>query len=165
MVEETGLVTKVNGAMATVLVQKKSACDGCSVQGACESTPEGMEIEALNLVHAREGQKVRVAMAPRDYLKGSMFIYGLPLIVFIAGAIIGKNIGVTYLENVNSDLVAAVAGFASLALSLAGLKLWSRTMESRTENKPVVEEIIGDKVQSMKDESGQRNKEETYIEP
>ena len=133
--------------MATVLVQKKSACDGCSLQRACESTAEGMEIEALNLVHAKEGQKVKVAMAPRDYLKGSMFMYGLPLILFIAGAIIGKNIGETYLKGMNSDLVAAMTGFASLVLSLAGLKLWSRKMESRTEYKPVIEEIIGDNVQ------------------
>jgi sigma-E factor negative regulatory protein RseC len=147
MVEETGIVTKVNGAMATVLVQKKSACDGCSVQGACESTAEGMEIEALNLVHAGEGQKVKVSMAPRDYLKGSMFMYGLPLIVFIAGAIIGKNIGESYLKNMNSDLVAAMTGFAFLVLSLAGLKLWTGKMESRSGNKPVIEEIIEDNVQ------------------
>jgi sigma-E factor negative regulatory protein RseC len=147
MVEETGLVTQIKGAMATVLVQKKSACDGCSVQGACESTAEGMEIEALNMVHAGVGQKVKVAMAPRDYLKGSMFMYVLPLIVFIAGAIIGKNIGETYLKNMNSDLVAAMTGFALLVLSLAGLKLWTGKMESRAEYKPVIEEIIGDTVQ------------------
>lgn len=142
MVEETGIVTKIDGNMAKVLVQKKSACDGCGMQGTCQSTPEGMEIEALNAVHAKEGQRVKILMTPRDYLKGTMIVYGLPLVVFITGAIIGKNIGEGYLKDMNSDLVAAVTGFIALALSLAGVRIWSKKMESNAEYNPVIEEII-----------------------
>jgi sigma-E factor negative regulatory protein RseC len=142
MVEETGIVTKIEGNMAKVLVQKKSACDGCSIQGVCQTKPEGMEIEALNAVHAREGQRVKILMTPGDYLKGTMIVYGLPLVVFITGAIIGKNIGEEYLKDMNSDLVAAVTGFIALLLSLAGIRIWSKKMESSTEYNPVIEEII-----------------------
>lgn len=142
MVEETGIVTKIEGNMAKVLVQKKSACDGCSIQGACQSTSEGMEIEALNAAHAREGQRVKILLTPRDYLKGTMIVYGLPLVLFITGAIIGKNIGEEYFKEINSDLVAAIAGFIALALSLAGVRIWSKKMESKTEYNPVIEEII-----------------------
>jgi len=142
MLEETGIVTKIDGNMAKVLVQKKSACDGCSVQGACHSTSEGMEIEALNAAHASEGQRVKILMTPRDYLKGTMIVYGLPLVVFITGAIIGKNIGEEYVKGINSDIVAASTGFLLLALSLAGVRIWSRRMESKAEYNPVIEEII-----------------------
>jgi sigma-E factor negative regulatory protein RseC len=142
MVEETGIVTKVHGNMASVLVQKKSSCDGCSVQGACESTAEGMEMDALNPVHASEGQKVKVSITSQAYLKGSMIVYGLPLVIFIAGAIMGKNIGEDYFKDMNSDLVAAITGFSALILSLLGVKAWSKRAESRTELKPVIEEII-----------------------
>ncbi len=142
MLEETGIVTKIDGNMARVLVQKKSACDGCSVEGACKATPEGMDIEALNAVHAKVGQRVKILMTPRDYLKGTMIVYGLPLVVFIAGAIFGKNIGEEYLKGMNSDLIAAIAGFIALAVSLAGVRIWSKRMELRTEYKPVIEEII-----------------------
>ncbi len=142
MVEETGTVTKVEGNMAKVLVQKKSACDSCSVQGACTSTPQGMEIEALNAVHAKEGQRVKVLMAPQEYLKGSLIVYGLPLIVFIAGAIIGKNIGEEHFKEIDSDIVAAIAGFASLILSFIGVRIWSSRIETKAEYKPVIEEII-----------------------
>ena len=142
MLEETGIVTKVEGNMARVLVQKKSACDGCSVEGACKSTPEGMEIEALNAVHAKVGQRVKIMMTTGEYLKGTMIVYGIPLIIFIAGAILGKNIGEKYFTDMNSDMIAAVTGFVSLVLSLAGARLWSRKMESRAEYKPVIEEIM-----------------------
>lgn len=142
MIEETGIVTKVEGSMAMVLVQKKSACDGCSVEGACKATPEGMEIEAQNDVHARVGQRVKILMTTGEYLKGTIIVYGIPLIVFIAGAIFGKNIGETYFTDMNSDIVAAVTGFSSLILSLIAARLWSRKMESKAEYKPVIEEII-----------------------
>jgi len=116
MIEETGVVTEVDGIMAKVAVHKRGACEGCAAQGSCESTPEGMEIEALNPVGAKVGQTVMVSMKAQTYLKGTMFVYGLPLAVFIAGAIAGKNIGDRYITSVSSDLVAAVAAFASLII-------------------------------------------------
>jgi sigma-E factor negative regulatory protein RseC len=142
MIEEIGIVTKVDGEMAKVMVQKKSACEGCTVQGACKSTENGMEIEAINAAHATEGQTVKIMMKPQVYLKGTMLVYGIPLVLFIAGAIAGKNFGEEYLTGMNSDLVAAVAGFSTLVLALLALKLWAKKTESDTENKPVIEEVV-----------------------
>lgn len=142
MVEETGVVKKVDGFTAIVLVRKKGACDGCVIKGACETTDEGAEIEALNPVHAKVGQKVRVSMTSQAYLKGSMIIYGMPLVLFIAAAILGKNIGEKYFSGYNSDLIAAITAMFSLVISIAGIKLWSMKAEKRTEFRPVIEEII-----------------------
>jgi len=140
--EETGIVIRTEGVMATVRVQRKSACEGCAVKGACESTQEGMEIEAFNPVKARVGQSVRISMKPYTYLKGTMIVYGLPLVLFIAGAILGKALGEQYITTMDSDVVAAICGFALLAISMIGIRLWSRRAETKTEYKPVIEEII-----------------------
>jgi sigma-E factor negative regulatory protein RseC len=142
MDEETGIVTKVDGIMAKVVVQKKSACEGCAVEGTCQPTEEGMEIEVLNSVRAKEGQTVKVSMGPHTYLKGSILLYGFPLVCFIAGVIIGKYIGEEYFKKISSDLVAAVCGFASLIMSLLGVKMWSKKTESKTEYRPFIEEIV-----------------------
>ncbi len=142
MVEETGTVIRIDGTMARVLVPRKTACEGCSSDGACESTQEGMEIEASNPVHAREGQRVRVLMAPQEYLKGAVLAYGLPLVFFIAGAMVGKELGEEHVPELNSDLVAAITGFSSLILSFAGVGLWLRKYKSKSDYKPVIEEII-----------------------
>jgi sigma-E factor negative regulatory protein RseC len=142
MVEETGTVIQVEGDIARVLVQKKSACDGCSAQGACKTTDAGMEIEAVNAARAKEGQTVKVMMGPQQYLKGSIMIYGIPLVLFIAGAIAGKNLGDTYLSQYNSDLIAACTGFLFLFLSFLGVRIWSRRLESSVENRPVIEKIV-----------------------
>jgi sigma-E factor negative regulatory protein RseC len=142
MMEESGTVTKVEGIMAKVAVQKKSSCDGCTAGGACQSTPEGALIEAFNPVHASVGQVVRISFKPYTYLKGTMLVYGFPVVALIAGAIIGKSIGELYFQDVNSDMVAAIMGFLLLGLSLLGIKIWSDKMESKTEYKPVIEEIL-----------------------
>ena len=142
MIEEIGIVTKTEGETARVTVQKRGACEGCTAKGACESTSEGMEIEALNPVNARAGQTVKVMLQAETYLKGSMIVYGLPLVLFIAGAIVGKNIGEAYFLNTSSDLVAAIFGFVSLIASLIAVKIWSGKLESKAESKPFIGEIV-----------------------
>jgi len=142
MIVETGIVTKTEDTTAKVVVQKRGACDGCNAKGTCATTPEGMEISALNPVKARVGQTVKVSLRPETYLKGTMLVYGLPLVLFIAGAMAGKNIGEKYMAGVNSDVVAAIAGFSALVASLLLVRIWSKKLESKTEYQPVIDEII-----------------------
>ena len=140
--EEVGVVTKTDGVTATVVVKKKGACDGCSIKGTCEPTEKGMEIEALNTVNAQPGQTVKVSIGAYTYLKSSMLAYGMPLVFFIAGAILGKNIGVKYLTGYNSDLIAALTGFAALIISIFLIKLISMRAATKEEYRPYIEEII-----------------------
>jgi len=142
MIEEVGTVTRVEGVMASVSVKKKNSCEGCTAGGACKTTSEGAEIEAFNPVHAKAGQTVKLSIKPYTYLKGTMLVYGIPVVALIGGAILGKNIAETYLENINSDMIAAITGFSSLIASLIGIKIWSKNIETKTEYKPVIEEII-----------------------
>ena len=140
--EEVGVVTKTDGVTATVVVQKKGACDGCAAKGTCEPAENGMEIKAVNTVNAKPGQTVKVSIGAYTYLKSSMLAYGMPLVFFIAGAIFGKNIGLKHLAGYNSDLIAALTGFAALIISLFLIKLISMRAATKEEYKPYIEEII-----------------------
>ena len=144
MIEEIGVVTKVEGNMAKVIVQKRGACDGCKAQRTCQPTEDGMEIEAVNMAQAKEGQEVKISIDAQTYLQGTMLVYGLPLVLFIAGAIVGKSIGENFLEEQNSDLMAAIAGFAALLISLLGIKIWAKKAEDKKDQKPIIEEVIGE---------------------
>ncbi len=142
MIDETGVVTKTEGITAKILVQKKSSCENCGVASACKSSDNGMEIEALNPVQAKVGQTVKVSIKPQTYLKGTMLVYGIPLVALIAGAILGKNIGEIYFKGVNSDSIAALLGFAALIITFLVIYAWSKKAETKTEHKPVIEEIM-----------------------
>ena len=140
--EEVGVVTETDGVTAKVIVKKKGACDGCSIKGTCEPTEKGMEIEALNSINAQPGQTVRVSIGAYTYLKSSMIAYGMPLVFFITGAILGKDMGEKHLAGYDSDLIAAAGGFAALIISLFIVKLISGRAAVKTEYMPNIEEII-----------------------
>lgn len=148
MIEETGVVTVTEGITARVKVQKRGACDGCAATGTCETSDDGMEIKALNPIQARAGQTVRVYIKPQSYLKGTMMIYGLPMTALIAGAIIGKNLGEKYFSGLDSDMIAAMVGFAMLVITFLFAKNWSRKTETMTEYQPVIAEIIDSGINS-----------------
>jgi positive regulator of sigma E activity len=79
MIEEIGIVIKVEDVTAKVAVQKRGTCEGCAASGVCETSEGGMEIEALNKAQAKVGQTVKVSMKPQAYLKGAIFVYIHPV--------------------------------------------------------------------------------------
>jgi sigma-E factor negative regulatory protein RseC len=140
-VEEVGLVKSAGGTVATVLVQRKSACEGCS-SGVCKVADQSMEIEALNPLHAHAGQKVRVVIHSSTYMKGALIVYGIPLISLITGAVLGRELFSRFLKNLDPDSVSALFGFSALGISFLIIKAWSTIAGKKTDSQPVVTEIL-----------------------
>ncbi|MDP2167585.1 MAG: SoxR reducing system RseC family protein [Thermodesulfovibrionales bacterium] len=139
--EEIGVVKSVEGLTAKVAVAKKSMCDKCTA-GTCLLTDEGAEIEALNNIGAEVGQRVRVALKPYSYIKGSLVVYGLPAASLVVGAVLGKEYFSRHMKGMDPDLVSAIFGFGAFIVSFALVKLWSMRAEKKMEYKPVIEEIL-----------------------
>jgi sigma-E factor negative regulatory protein RseC len=129
MIEEIGIVIKVEDVTAKVAVQKRGTCEGCAASGVCETSEGGMEIEALNKAQAKVGQTVKVSMKPQAYLKGAIFVYGIPLVAL-------------YIQSVNSDIVSFFVGFAAFMISFLAARAWGKKAETKVEYKPVIEEIL-----------------------
>jgi positive regulator of sigma E activity len=141
IVEEVGLVKSVDGSLATVAIEKKSSCEGCSLK-ICKPDEQHMEIEALNSVHAVVGQKVKVALKSYSYLRNSAVVYGIPALFLVLGAVAGKEIISAFFTNADPDIVSAFSGFGASAFSFLCIKLWSLKAGTKTALKPVIEEIL-----------------------
>lgn len=139
--EEIGVVISTQGPFAKVAVERKSVCDQCTA-GTCHITGQGAELEALNNARAKEGQKVRVVLKPYSYLKGSLIVYGLPLLALILGAVAGKELMADRFKGMDPDMVSAIFAFGAFVLSFLVVFIWSRRAEKKTELKPVIEEIL-----------------------
>ncbi len=139
--EEIGIVKSIDGVIAKVVVQKKSACDHCE-QNTCEVTDGGVETEAINAARATVGQKVKVVMRPQTYLKGALLFYALPVFALIFGALSGKVYLPAYFPGTDPDLLSALGGLLAFLLSLGLVRLLLGRMNRRTEYKSVIEEII-----------------------
>jgi len=141
MIEEEGIVAEVEGGIAKVELLKKSACESCAASSTCH--PGDKEyMEASNPLGAKKGQKVKVVLAPQIYLKASIILYGIPMTVFIAAAILGKNLGLKYGTAANSDLWAFLAGMVSMLVSFLFLRLYNNKVEKTEKYKPVIVEIL-----------------------
>lgn len=138
--DEIGIVKTVNGVLAKVSVERKSACDSC--KAGCRVTDAGAEIEAFNQAKAVVGQKVKIEMKAYSYLKGSVLVYGIPALALILGAIIGKEFFSGYFIKTDSDTVSAVFGFSAFILSFLIVKTLGGRMEKKKEYKPVIVEIL-----------------------
>lgn len=139
--EEIGVVKSVEGHTAKVLVARKSICEKCTM-GTCHLIEEGAEIEAFNQARASAGQKVRVTLRPLTYVKGSLIVYGIPVLALVVGAVLGKEFFAGMFPGLDPETVSAIFGFGMLLASLLVVKLWSAMVEKKTEYKPVIEEIL-----------------------
>jgi len=141
MIEEEGIVVEADGDLAKVSIVAKSACEKCSASSMCH--PGDQEyMEAANPLGAKKGQKVKVVLAPQVYLKASIILYGIPMVVFVAAAIFGKNLGQRYGSEANSDLWAFIAGTVCLLISFIFIRMYNQKVEKTQQYKPVIVEIL-----------------------
>ncbi len=141
MIEEEGIVAEIVDGMAKVAVMKKSACEQCAASGVCHPADQDL-MEAANPLGAKKGQKVKVVVAPQVYLKASIILYGIPMAVFIAGAIIAKNLALRMGSEANSDLWAFIAGMVCLLVSFLFIRSYNKKVEKTQKYKPVIVEIL-----------------------
>lgn len=143
MIEEEGIVAEVEDGIAKVMILKKSACESCAAAGVCHpGSGDRSYMEATNPLGAKKGQKVKVVLAPQIYLKASIILYGVPMAALIAGAIIGKNLGLSYGSEENSDLWAFFAGMGLMLFSFVFIRQYNKKVEKTQQYKPVIVEIL-----------------------
>jgi sigma-E factor negative regulatory protein RseC len=141
MIEETGIVTVIDGMSARVSIPKKSTCEGCTA-GICTAGEQSMEISAINKAGAQVGQKVKVLVHSSAYLKGSLIIYGIPALALVLGAVFGKEVTAGFFRTADPDVLSAIFGFGFLVLSFVLVKIWSNRRTESAGASPVIEEIL-----------------------
>jgi len=91
--KEKGKIVELKENKAVVLMEEKEKCKSC---GLCKKIIGKQQvIEAENVIKAVAGDIVEVEINEDDLFKISLFIYGFPLLGFIAGVI-----SAYFLENI-----------------------------------------------------------------
>lgn len=85
--DNLGMVAYVEGSFAFVNFQRKGACgDNCaSCGGSCEKGKHLVRV--FNNLNAQKGDLVQLNLDTADFLKMSLLLYVVPLIVLIVGII------------------------------------------------------------------------------
>lgn len=146
MIEDIGRVVKIDGDRAYVEVERSSACASCGLQEAEELATGGKVVfEAYNMAGANIGDRVRVQVRTGAYTKASLYIYGIPVLFLVIGAIAGAY-AATILKR-SSDATSALFAMGGLVVGFVVLFLL-RKRSNKTEYMPVVAEVIQDNAAS-----------------
>jgi len=121
--KEIGIVSSTQGMKATVTIQRSAACGDC---GACQVGKEKltMEASAVNVVHAKTGDKVEVEMAFKNVMKASFIAYGLPLIMFVLGCVLGSFYTSNILGQSENPIFSFLSGLVLMALTYGVIKIF-----------------------------------------
>ena len=144
MLEEVGVVLRVEGEMAVVKTKRSSICDGCHSGGFCNPLVGGsdMKVAARNEVGAKVGDEVMVTVASKTFLKASFLVYVVPVTALILGALLGTKLGPALYPGVNSDLLPVVFGLILFSLSFILMKVWAKGVKGGEQYCPVISEIL-----------------------
>jgi len=97
MIEQEARVVAIEGDQALVEIQRQSACGGCAAKSGCGTSvvaslfPQRRQTLRLdNGVQAVPGDRVIVGLPEAALQQASLLLYGLPLLLLLAGAVVGK---------------------------------------------------------------------------
>jgi sigma-E factor negative regulatory protein RseC len=139
---EQGVILRTDSQTAWVKTVRSSACEGCSAKGSCHTMGGGqdMEVKALNIAGARVGDRIVLSYETPSLLKATFLIYVFPIILLIAGALLGQMLAL-YL-NLNSSALSILLGFAFFFIALIFVKVRANKMAQKNAYQPKVIKIL-----------------------
>lgn len=123
-----GLVKETKGNLLTVRIVRREACGECR---ACLSgmMENDMDIEAKNLCDAEVGDWVELELQENAFMNAVLIMYGIPLIGFLAGILLGYFV-VGPLLPISESLTAILLG----ALGIFICYMWIKSQNPRWES-------------------------------
>lgn len=146
MIEDIGKIIKVLDDRAYVEVERSSACASCGLREAEELATGGKVVfEAYNLAEAKSGDRVKVQVRTGAYMKASLYIYGIPVILLVIGAIAGAY--VAGILKKSPDTLSALFAIIGLIAGILILVLF-RKKGNQSKYMPVIVEVMQDNAAS-----------------
>ncbi|HZJ76100.1 MAG TPA: SoxR reducing system RseC family protein [Oscillospiraceae bacterium] len=89
--KQNGIIVSIDKDRAKVVLKRQSSCGDCK---ACKLGRDdmNMEINAINSINAKIGDRVEIDMDYRNVLAAAFIAYALPLFALIGGVFIGNTV-------------------------------------------------------------------------
>jgi sigma-E factor negative regulatory protein RseC len=142
MATERGIVVRTAPGTAWVKTSRTSACEGCSEHGSCHMSEDGreMEVEAVDTVGAKVGDRILIGIETGKLLKVSFMLYIFPVLLMLAGAVVGQQAAPAL--GLNPDALAVAVGIGSFLVAFIIIRSRSRRMARTDCYRPRVIRIL-----------------------
>ena len=145
MATEDGIVTKIGAQSAQtawVKTVQSSACKSCSARHSCSQDSKGKEreVEAVNMVGARVGDRIQISIDDGALLKATFLLYVFPIICMLIGGLAGHRWGSSM--GINPSPVSAVIAVLCFLGAMFIVRLRAGRMALKLEYRPKITRII-----------------------
>lgn len=137
---EKAKVTAIQGNMAKIMVIRNEMCGSCQACGIGKG--EEVYMDVYNNVGAKEGDYVEVEMENSDFLSASLIMYGVPLLAFFIGIIIGYLAYPIFGFGKPNEVFAAALGFAMTVVSYLLIRYFEPRIKENKRFKPVIKYVV-----------------------
>ncbi len=131
IIEDSGIVKKVEGNIVTVEIERSIGCNSCKMQGLCFKKREPTEFEIVTHIPLQVNDRVQLNISPLGRTMVSLLIFGVPLLFLFSGFLIA-SIWLT-------EIVSILIGFIAMALSFKIIrfidKKYGKKLKIRIERK------------------------------
>ena len=142
MATEQGVVLRTDSESAWVKTTRSSACQGCTARNSCHtlSNTQDVEVKAINIAGAREGDRIVLSFETRSLLKATFLIYVFPIIFLVIGAVLGQMLAPLIAFNPSS--LSVLLGFAFFFTALFIMKSRANKMAQKNAYQPKITKIL-----------------------
>lgn len=146
MVEEQGVVVAVEQDAAWVETRRKAVCDTCAVNKGCGtavlSKALGNKRSCVKVLNDRPtlrvGDEVVIGLQEQALVRGSLTVYGMPLLLMMAAALCADYAARVWLGIHATDPLDVLCGLGGFAAGLAWLRRFSRRIATDPRYQPVI---------------------------
>lgn len=105
---EDGIVIESENGVAEIALISSDNCEECSAKLFCKPKTDDTKIlKVSDPFGTKPGDEVRISVAGSTVLKVSFLMYGMPLILFIAGILLGMDF---YKNSSEPEILSFVSG-------------------------------------------------------
>lgn len=144
MIEERGRIIAGDGDHVWVETERQSACAGCAANKGCGTgvisrfySGRFSRVRALNTINARPGDQVVLGLAEDALVRGSLAVYGLPLLTLMLMSLLGSAVAAE-LEMRNGDGLTAAFGVSGVLLGFWLVRRFGRRIARDSRYQPVI---------------------------
>jgi sigma-E factor negative regulatory protein RseC len=99
------------------------------------------EVEALNPVNARVGDRIQIAIGSGSLLKAMFLLYLFPIICMLAGGLLGNWAAPAF--SLNPSIVSVLTALASLVLAMLIVRAGGQRMAAKPAYRPRIVRVLG----------------------
>ena len=142
MATEHGIVIRTDSGEAWVKTVKSGSCEGCSARGSCHSLSDSgeMEVNAINEVGAKVGDRIVISFQTSALLKATFLIYVFPILFLVIGAALGQQTAPYF--NFNPSGFSAMVGFSLFFAAVLVIKFKATKMAKKNEYRPKIIRVL-----------------------